>query len=296
VIELRPAESDEDLEAWASLKSAVVPNQPVSAEELRSSEEEGRLLLLAEADGEPIGCGIAAPSHFDGLAFVAARVLPGHRRRGIGTAIAAALIDHARAIGRDGLSAFVDAAEPGSMAFVGRYGLSEVDHELEQRRALGDERPAAAPDGMELVALGYRREELLRAVWPIAQQGYADMPLPGVISYTLEEWLHEEATVAEGSFVALERGEPVGYAGLLRHAEIGSAHHGLTVVRRDRRRLGIATALKRAQLDWAAQNGLSELITWTQGGNEAMRALNRRLGYIDTSRSITFQGPLPSSG
>jgi GNAT superfamily N-acetyltransferase len=296
VIELRPAESDEDLEAWASLKSAVVPNQPVSAEELRSSEEEGRLLLLAEADGEPIGCGIAAPSHFDGLAFVAARVLPGHRRRGIGTAIAAALIDHARAIGRDGLSAFVDAAEPGSMAFVGRYGLSEVDHELEQRRALGDERPAAAPDGMELVALGYRREELLRAVWPIAQQGYADMPLPGVISYTLEEWLHEEATVAEGSFVALERGEPVGYAGLLRHAEIGSAHHGLTDVRRDRRRLGIATALKRAQLDWAAQNGLSELITWTQGGNEAMRALNRRLGYIDTSRSITFQGPLPSSG
>jgi GNAT superfamily N-acetyltransferase len=296
MIELRAVGSDDDLEAWASVKSAVVPNQPVSAEQLRSSDEEGRLLLLAEADGEPVGCGIAAPSHFDGLAFVAARVLLGHRRRGIGTAIAAALIDHARALGRDGLSAFVDAADPASLAFVERYGLSEVDHELEQRRVVGDEHPVAAPDGMELIAVGDRREDLLRAVWPIAQQGYADMPLPGVISYTLEEWLREEATIAEGSFVALDRGEPVGYAGLLTHAEIGSAHHGLTVVRRDRRRHGVATALKRAQLNWAAQNGLAELITWTQRGNEAMQALNRRLGYVDTSRSITFQGPLPSSG
>lgn len=293
---LRAAESDEDLEVWAAVKSAVVPNQPVTAEQLRTSDEEGRLLLLAEVDGEPVGCGIAAPSHFDGLAFAAARVLPGHRRRGIGTAIAAALIDHARALGRDGLSAFVDAAESASRAFVERYGLSEVDHELEQRRALGDEPPAAVPDGIELVALGERRDELLRAVWPIAQQGYADMPLPGVISYTLDEWLREEATIADGSFVALERGEPVGYAGLLTDAEIGCAHHGLTVVRRDSRRRGVATALKRAQLNWAAQQGLSELVTWTQRGNEAMQALNRGLGYTDTSRSITFQGPLPSSG
>ncbi len=296
MIELRVAESDQDLEAWASVKSAVVPNQPVTAEQLRASYEEGRLLLLAEAEGEPVGCGIAAPSHFNGLAFVAARVLPGHRRRGTGTAIAAALIDHARALGRDGLSAFVDAAEPASVAFVEGYGLSEVDHELEQRRVLGNEPPATVPDGLELVAVGDRRDEMLRAVWPIAQQGYADMPLPGVISYALDEWLREEATIADGSFVAVERGEPVGYAGLLTHAEIGCAHHGLTVVRRDRRRRGIATTLKRAQLNWAAQSGLSELITWTQRGNEAMQALNRRLGYADTSRSITFQGSLPSSG
>jgi hypothetical protein len=132
MIELRAAQSDEDLEAWASVKSAVAPNQPVTAEQLRTSYEEGRLLLLAEAGGEPVGC-IAAPSHFNSFAFAAARVLPGHRGSG------------------------------------------------------------------------------------------------------------------------------------------GAAH-------------------------LAAHNGLSELITWTQRGNEGMQALNRRLGYVDTSRSITFQGPLPSSG
>jgi len=51
--------------------------------------------------------------------------------------------------------------------------------------------------------------------------------------------------------------------------------------------------LKRTQLHWAAQNGVVELVTWTQKGNEAMQALNRSLGYVDKSKVITFQGPLP---
>jgi hypothetical protein len=51
--------------------------------------------------------------------------------------------------------------------------------------------------------------------------------------------------------------------------------------------------LKRAQLHWAAANGVAELVTWTQRGNEAMQALNRRLGYLDKSKVITYQGPLP---
>jgi mycothiol synthase len=67
----------------------------------------------------------------------------------------------------------------------------------------------------------------------------------------------------------------------------------LTAVRRDRRGLGIGRALKRTQLHWAARNGVRELVTWTQKGNEAMQALNRSLGYVDTSKVITFQGPLP---
>ena len=51
--------------------------------------------------------------------------------------------------------------------------------------------------------------------------------------------------------------------------------------------------LKRTQLHWASQNGVVELVTWTQRGNEAMQALNRSLGYVDKSKVITFQGPLP---
>jgi GNAT superfamily N-acetyltransferase len=106
--------------------------------------------------------------------------------------------------------------------------------------------------------------------------------------------LRDEATRPEGSFVAFDGGELVGYAGMTEHANgDATAEHGLTVVRRDRRRRGIARALKQSQLHWAASNGVVELVTWTQKGNEAMQALNASLGYVTRSRALTMQGPIP---
>jgi GNAT superfamily N-acetyltransferase len=298
VIELRIAESSDDLERWARLKSTVVPNEPVTAAQLVATDEAGRLLLLAERDGVLVGCGIAAPSHFGGLAFIAARVLAEHRRVGVGTELVRALSDHARSLGRDGVNAFVYADEPGSIAFAEHFGLVEVDFQLEQRRAIGDEPAPTLPDGIEITPLTARREELLTAAWDaVALAGYADMPLPGQVSYSLDEWLREEATRPDGSFVALAGGEIVGYAGLLEHAHgDATAEHGLTTVRREQRGRGIARALKQTQLHWAARTGVAELVTWTQKGNEAMQSLNRSLGYVDASKVITFQGPLRDVG
>jgi mycothiol synthase len=289
---LRVAASPADLETWATLKSTVVPNEPVTAEQMAANDEEGRLLLLAELDGAAVGCGIAAPSHFGGRAFVAARVLPGHRRRGVGTELLRELSEHARSLGRDGINAFVYADEPHPIAFAEHFGLAEADYQLEQVRTIGDE--TAPRSGLELVPITGRREELLTAVWPVAIEAYEDLPLPGEVTYTLEEWLREEGTREEGSFVAFENGEIVGWAGLNVHANgNATAEHGLTAVRRDCRGRGIGRVLKQTQLHWAAQNGVVELVTWTQKGNEAMQALNRGLGYVDKSKVITFQGPLP---
>ena len=294
MISVRPVETDADLETWAELKSTVVPNEPVTAEQIVASEEEGRLLLLAELDGVTVGCGIAAPSHFGGRAFIAARVLAEYRRRGIGTELLRALSDHASSLGREGVNAFVYADEAHSIAFAEHFGLAEADYQLEQVRAIGEEPAPELPTLLELVSVAGRREELLTAAWPVALEAYADLPLPGEVTYKLDEWLREEATRPEGSFVAFEEGEIVGWAGLSVHANgDATAEHGLTAVRRDRRSQGIGRLLKRTQLHWAAQNGVVELVTWTQKGNEAMQALNRSLGYVDNSKVITFQGPLP---
>jgi len=294
MIELRVASSSADLETWAELKSAVVPNEPVTAEQLAEAASDDRLLLLAELDRELAGCGIGALSDFGGRAFIAARVLPRFRRRGVGSALVRTLADHGRALGRDGVNAFVYADDPGSIAFAERFGLAESDYQLEQIRAVGHEPPPAMPPGVRVEALDGRREELLHAVWPVALEGYADLPLPGAVTYRQEVWLREEATRPDGSFVAFEGGEVVGYAGLMKHANgPATAEHGLTVVRRDRRRRGIARALKQSQLHWASRNGVVELVTWTQRGNEAMQALNRSLGYLDHEKVITYHGPLP---
>jgi GNAT superfamily N-acetyltransferase len=294
VIELRVANSPADLESWAEIKSRVVPNEPVTAEQLAATDEPGRLLLLAERDGSLVGCGIAGLSNFGGRVFIAARVLPEHRRRGVGRELVRALAEHGRGLGRDGVNAFVDADDEAALGFARSYGLREVDYQLEQVRIVGEEAPAVAPEGIEIVALDGHREELLETVWPVAEEGYADMPLPGAVAYPFATWMRDEATRPDGSFAAFEDGAPVGYAGLMEHAN-GSAvaEHGLTVVRRDRRGRGIARALKRSQLHWAATNGVVELITWTQKGNEAMQALNLSLGYENRSRVLVMQGPLP---
>jgi GNAT superfamily N-acetyltransferase len=296
MIALRVVESAADLETWARIKSAVVPNEPVTPQQLEANAEPERLLLLASIDGVDAGCGIAELSNFGGRAFAAARVLEQYRRRGVGTALARSLAAHGRSLGRDGVNAFVDADDDDAIAFARSFGLSEVDYQLEQLRTVAPDEPAPVPPpGIELVSLAGRREERLREAWEaVALAGYEDMPLPGPVTYRLETWLREEATRPEGSFVALETGEIVGYAGLMGHANgDATAEHGLTTVRRDRRRRGIARAMKLAQLHWASQNGVVELITWTQRGNEGMQAVNRSLGYRDASKVLTMQGQLP---
>ena len=59
------------------------------------------------------------------------------------------------------------------------------------------------------------RPELLREAWPLAQQGYEDMPIEG-IDIKIDSWLAEEATLPGGSFVAFAGDEIVGYAGLMK--------------------------------------------------------------------------------
>jgi len=296
MIELRVVESAGDLKTWARIKSTVVPNEPVTPEQLTANAEPERLLLLASLDGVDAGCGIADLSNFGGRAFAAARVLEQYRRRGVGTALVRALAAHGRSLGREGVNAFVDAADDEAIAFATGFGLTEVDYQLEQLRTVDPDEPAVVPPpGIAFVSLAERRDEWLRAAWDaVALAGYEDMPLPGPVTYRLDTWLREEATRPDGSFVALEDGEIVGYAGMMEHANgDATAEHGLTAVRRDRRRRGIASALKRTQLHWASQNGVVELTTWTQRGNEGMQAVNRSLGYRDASKVLTMQGPLP---
>ena len=282
-----------DFDAWARVKSAVVPDEPVTGDQMVARHEEGRLLLLAELDGRLVGCGGATRSHFAGRGFVSPRVLPEFRRRGVGTALLLALSDHVRRLGRSELTSFVYADEPESVAFAERHGMSVIDDQLEQIRIAGSATPAEPPEGIEIVAVGDNREELLRAAWPVAVEGHKDWPLPGDVSFTLDEWLRDEATRPDGSFVALENGEVVGYAGMLEHAN-GSAmaENGLVVVRRDRRGRGISRALTRAQLAWADRNGVIQLVAWTQKGNERVQEMNRRLGYVDHARVLTVVGPV----
>ncbi|HEY7561065.1 MAG TPA: GNAT family N-acetyltransferase [Gaiellaceae bacterium] len=294
MIRVRHAESDADLRAWIHVRRELLPNESAgTVEELRARTTADRQLFVAELDGALAGSGLADRSALAGRASLAPRVLPGFRGRGVGSALLADLAAHALRLGFGEAVALVDGRDERSLAFARRYGFVEVDRQVEQVRALGHEpEPPPPPAGVELVSIG-ERPELLHASYELARPGYADMATDREVTVPLDEWLREEATLPHGSFAALADGEVVGYSGLCRHDSPGVAEDGLTVVRRDWRRRGLATALKRRELTWAAANGLREVVTWTQQGNEAMRRVNESLGFTSRDVTLTVAAPLP---
>ena len=114
------------------------------------------------------------------------------------------------------------ADDPGSCAFAERFGFEEVDREVEQVKVLDDELfPSPLPEGVEVVTIA-ERPELLRETYPLAaEEGYTDPAVEGDVVIKLDDWLRDEATLPEGSFVALSDGEIIGYSGLMRHDNPG---------------------------------------------------------------------------
>ena len=293
MIDVRRAESDADLEGWIRVKRAVLPNESAwTVEEFRTRLTPDRTVLVAKLDGEIVGAGLGGRSDDPNRGYVAPRAHPDARRRGVGSALLEPLVEFVEGLGLTRVTGQV--TDAGSKAFAERYGFAESDRQVEQVRHLeGEIALDSVPESVEVVTIA-ERPELLEAAYPLARdEGYPDLALEGSISVPLEDWLHDEATLPEGSFIALADGEIVGYSGLMAHDNDGVAEDGLTVVRRGWRRRGLARALKQRELAWAQKAGLREVVTWTQTGNESMRTVNERLGYEYRDVAITMAATLP---
>ena len=272
-----------------------IPTSPAATiEQLRADTRADRLLLLAEVGGRVVGSGVADRSHITG----------GSSRRGSCPSI------DGGASGRPS-SASSSTISIARGFHVGHAPMSRTRAPSRSRPTTASRRSTARSSrsarvdarrasprhrihGVEFATVA-AEPELLQRSFALAQQGYADMALktgPAVVP--IDEWLREEATLPAGTFVALEHGIIVGYAGLLAWTDDPTrAENGLTVVDRRWRGRGLGTALKRRQLAWAAANGIRELVTWTQEGNEAMQRVNVSLGYTPRSISRTMRRDLP---
>ena len=293
MITLRTAETDDDLEAWRSVRIEVLPyERTASVAEMRQSASAETLMLLAYRDGELAGSGTAGRSDLGG-GFAAPRVLPAHRRRGVGTALLRRCAEHVTALGFDDVGSGVD--DEGSLAFADAFGFRETGRQVEQVRVIGGHEPRpSVPAGVELVSLAERPELRLRTYHELALEAFADMPTPRPVVVTEEQWEREWVTTPEGSFVAIAGGEIVGCAGVIRDTDRPDrAENSLTAVRRDWRGRGLARALKLATIAWASEQGLTEVYTWTQTGNENMRVVNEKLGYVTRMTSISVRRELP---
>jgi mycothiol synthase len=275
---IRRAVTDADLAAYCDVWTAITPREPTTLEVVkrRIERQPERLYLVAEAAGRIVGVGFAGPSQSPERTALEVRVLPEHRRHGIGSALLEQLLGHGSRLRPEWVSGMVTEDDAESVGWVQRRGFEEYGRQVELSRSVQEvENEGSAPAGIEIVELS---DEHLQGAYAVAVECFPDMPVtPPIQAPPYDVWLEEEIP-GPVTFVALDQGRVIGYAALFDRVE-GLAEHGLTAVLQSHRGSGIATALKRAQLRWASEHGYRELATWTQDGNAAMQAVNLKLGY-----------------
>ena len=290
-LEITRCVTDEDYEAWRQVRIAILPyERTVSVAELREADSPERLMVLAREDGVVVGHGLSDRADSAGSGSVIPRVLPEHRRRGHGTALLHHLTEHVATLGVPMLRAGAD--DEGSLAFAQRFGFTEVNREVEQTyRIDGPITPTPVPDGIEVVTAQERPGLWESAYERFGLEAVAGLAVDTPLEVSPENWVRE--WLGDPMFLALADGEVVGCAGLgLDPDNATRAENLLTAVRGDHRGTGIAVHLKLLALAWAADHGITEVSTWTQDGNAAMRALNTRLGYATTRVGIQLARPL----
>jgi mycothiol synthase len=299
-IRIEPPRRDDQIEAWAEILRRV-EDLRFDVDELRHSLEQDResLWALAYLDGEPAGVGVGRPSSLPGSQYAAARVLPEKRRHGVGGELLTAILDHARAAGSTELWGRIRADDPESLAFAERRGFTEVGRERDVVLDLRKVAPVAAepPPGITLVSFA-EQPELIPAVFAVDNEVSVDVPAHAEhepVPY--ERWARENlegpGAFPEACFIALEGDEVVGYTALRRYgADSPEAENRLTAVRRPWRRRGIATALKRAQIESARAAGIERISTTNDELNVGMRGVNERLGYEPEPERVVVSGPV----
>jgi RimJ/RimL family protein N-acetyltransferase len=293
-----PSRSDQ-VEAWAAILERV-DDLKLGVDELRHSFEQDResLWALAYLDEVPAGTGVGRPSSMAGSNFASVRVLPELRGRGVGSALLAAISKHALTGGQTKLWGRIRADDENSLLFATRRGFSEVSRDRDVMLDVTKLPPAEPepPEGIELASFA-ERPDLLPAVFDVDSEVAPDVPgheehAPRTYDHWARQNVEGPGAMLEACFIALDGQEVIGYAALRRYGE-GSpeAENLLTAVRRQWRGRGIATALKRAQIEAARLEGVERIFTTNDEANVAMRGVNARLGYEPQPERVVVSGP-----
>jgi GNAT superfamily N-acetyltransferase len=274
---IRRAETTDDLRACVAVCNAVHPEAPITVDMLERAN--GSFLL---DDGK--GYAYVDRSSVPGSAFAMVRVRPDARRGGIGTALLDAARATAASLGCESIWGRV--GDDDSLGFVTRRGFEELMREvnvvLEVRLGDGEVGP-----GIEEL-----RPEHLEGAYRVCAECMPETSVPQrAEAPPFADWVDRLTRDTPVAFVALDPDDGVvGFASLHSTGTATRLEHGLTGVLRSHRRRGIATALKRAQIAWAAGHGYTELVTEMVDGNAAMRAVNETLGYRPLPATVVVSG------
>jgi GNAT superfamily N-acetyltransferase len=309
----------DDYAALAAIDTAVYPDYPANADDIRYEDENFDLTryitkrYVAEVKGQIVGSGVYShmPSRFHPQRFwMWVGVHPGLQRQGIGRSLYERILADLRALDAIAVATSSRETMAESLAFLAKRGFREVLRSWESRLDV----PAFDPtpfqkyldrverDGIVLTPLAAERERdpaWLAKVYGLHTAAMADVPshtpyTPPPLDLFRRQVIESPSVLLDGYYVAVDGDRYVGESYLNRNkTEPGHLYQGLTGVRREYRGRGLAMALKLKTIKYAREHGYSLIKTWNATVNEGMLAINARLGFVRQPAWIEFEKPLP---
>jgi GNAT superfamily N-acetyltransferase len=301
---------DADLATVTAIVNVTSPESPTSAAEQQWSDETypGTVRLIAEVDGQPVGVATIGriymyPADYDGL-WGSVDVLPHARRRGVGGALLRTIAAEAAALGKGFLHVPATEARPEGIAFLERRGFVEMDrHRIVRLELAAIERPDVVPPAGTLLTSLAERPDLVAGVHRVAVETFPDIPssqpmAAGEVAEFRARDVDRPGVPPAAFIVAVDTqtGDVAGYANLLfKPGSTTEGLHDMTAVRAAWRGRGVATAMKRATIAWAIDQGLAALETGNDEANGPMRVVNARLGYRPQPDEVTLRGSVAAA-
>lgn len=310
--------SEADLPALAWIHNAINPDLPTTVEEMRheiSRIDRRRyvsewLVATAPGTGEVVahaGYRHVPWAHHPEKFFSFVNVHPDHQGRGIGSRLMDEILSAVRAHGGRRLKAWTREDRSRAVVFLQRYGFVEQAREFESRLEVA---------GVDLDRFrGYRertdrlgvtittlQEELrrdancLEAVYLAhcvldidIPRDDPEPPTPPTQEEFLAQEVHHPRVLLDAFFLAKMGDLYVGESALKRSdGDPGLLHQQLTAVLPAYRGQGVAMALKVATIEYAQEQGYRVIRTFNSSRNEAMLAINAKLGFVRMPAWVTF--------
>ncbi|CAN5907718.1 GNAT family N-acetyltransferase [soil metagenome] len=302
--------TENDYEVVAQLWNAAYPYKTTADELRRETAKRPEHLILKryvlEQNGSPVGYGSFQHSEdsFHPQKFWLGPVMPpAHQGKGYGKALFEHLLKELEPYKPTELRDFSREDWTRKNRFLSERGFEEESRSFESRldvaacdltNFVGLEEALAA-QGLEVKTYADLAHDPARnhKIYDLHTTLDLDVPMTGEYTkptferFASYHW-EDERFVPEGYLVAVAGDEYVGLSELFVSQADDKLHTGLTGVRREQRRKGVALSLKVAGARFAQTFGAPEINTWNESNNAPMLAINERLGFVRQPANIDF--------